>query len=82
MIIMKKLLSGWNVMRVIRLLIGVYAFWQAIITKEPMLGLAGLFIAAMALANMGCCGINGCQIISSKPVLKEKISYEEVDGSK
>jgi hypothetical protein len=79
---MKILLSGWSVMRVIRLLIGLYAFWQAIVTKEPMLGLAGLFVAGMALANIGCCGANGCQISSSKPVLKEEISYEEVDSSK
>lgn len=79
---MKKLLSGWNVMRVVRLLIGLYALWQAIVTKEPMLGLAGLFVAGMALANIGCCGVNGCQITSSKPVLREEISYEEVDSSK
>jgi hypothetical protein len=59
---MKKILTGWNIVRVLRLVMGIIAIGQAIATKEWILGLAGGFLLYMALANIGCCGVNGCSI--------------------
>ena len=62
---MKRILKGWRFMRIIRLLIGLYFCWEALATKEWLLGLAGLLITWMALADVGCCGAKGCQNINT-----------------
>jgi hypothetical protein len=81
---MERILKGWNFMRVVRLLIGLYAGWQSVVMQEWMLGLAGVFVAGTALMNVGCCGVNSCQ-----PMIKTKtgaagspkdVIYEEVDA--
>jgi len=59
---MKKILTGWHLMRVIRLLMGIVAIGQAIVTKEWILGLAGGFLLYMALANLGCYCVNSCSV--------------------
>ncbi|WP_431215993.1 hypothetical protein ACQ86N_15890 [Puia sp. P3] len=41
---MKKIITGWNLMRVLRLVMGVMAIGQAIANKEWILGLAGGFL--------------------------------------
>ena len=62
---MKRILKGWRFMRIIRLLIGLYFCWEALATKEWLLGLAGLLITWMALADAGCCGAKSCQNINT-----------------
>jgi len=60
---------------------GIIAVWQAITIRDWMLGIFGVIIVLMALANIGCCGVNGCSInpyhkpVNAKP---EKVGYEEV----
>ncbi len=61
---MKTILYGWNMMRVLRIVMGSIALWQGIVTKESILGVAGVFLLFMGLANIGCCGSNGCSIPS------------------
>ena len=68
---MKPIFTGWNIMRALRLVMGIVAIGQAIAAKEWILGLAGGFLLYMALANIGCCGVNGCAVpppkVSRKP---------------
>jgi hypothetical protein len=59
---MNAILYGWNIMRGVRLVMGVIAIVQAIATKEWILGLAAGSLWFMSLANIGCCGPNGCAI--------------------
>jgi hypothetical protein len=59
---MKTRLYGWNIMRGLRLVMGLVAMGQAITTRDWIMGLAGGFLLFMALANAGCCGVNGCAI--------------------
>ena len=59
---LRTLLYGWNIMRVLRLGMGIFAIWQAFVTREWILGLAGAFLLYMALANVGCCGTGGCAV--------------------
>lgn len=83
--ILKGLTTGWNFFRIARLVLGIAALIQAIIIKEWPLGLAGLFIAGMALANSGC-GLAGCaprqQFNHYQGVKNEEIIYEELDAKK
>jgi hypothetical protein len=55
---MQKILSGWNLMRLLRLGIGIYAIVGAIQQREWLFLLAGVFLAGMAIMNVGCCGVS------------------------
>lgn len=81
---MKVLMSDWNVMRVIRLALGILVIIQSISEKNYMLTFAGGLFAFLALINVGCCGANGCAVNTrvSKSDLKKEAVYEEVDLSK
>ena len=81
---MKVLVSGWNVMRVIRLALGILVIIQSISEKNYMLTVAGGLFAVLALINVGCCGANGCAVNPrvNKNDLKKKAVYEEVDLTK
>jgi hypothetical protein len=59
---MKTIIYGWNLMRALRLVFGLVAIGQAIMTRDWILGLAGGFLLFMALANIGCCGAGGCKL--------------------
>ena len=80
---MKKLLISWNISRIIRLTLGVVIIVQGIATGEALLILAGSFIAATALLNIGCCGTSGCNIPEANlNKNQKKIIYEELDKEK
>ena len=81
-IIMKAKLQGWNFIRILRLVLGITILMQGIVAKDTLPGVLGLILGGMAVANMGCCGANGCAI--SKPLTKktQRIHHEEVDSKK
>ena len=76
----KVYLSEWDIMRIFRLVMGVVALGQAIAMRELLLGAAGSFLIFMAMANIGCCGVNGCATrpLSRTPEKADDISFEEV----
>ena len=63
---MKKILSGWNGLRILRLLIGTGAVAQGIVQKEGLITIAGIWILLGAVLNLGCCGSGGCSVPTSK----------------
>jgi hypothetical protein len=78
---MENVLKGWNFMRALRLVFGLYITIQAVVTKDWIFALAGLFLTGTALMNVGCCGINGCQpLIRSNAKPDKEVIYEEVDA--
>jgi hypothetical protein len=81
---MKGILRGWDAMRIFRMTMGIIAFGQAVYTGEILIGLAGAFLMFMAIANIGCCGVNGCGFNAlKKPVNNEEdISFEVVNTEK
>jgi hypothetical protein len=79
---MKALLIGWNVFRIIRLLIGIAALVQGIIQKEGLVLVAGSWILLGALFNRGCCGSGGCTVPTSNQSSAKEVEYEEVVASK
>ncbi len=77
---MKKIIQGWNLMRLIRLVLGVIILVQGIMQKEYAFAFVGALFAALSIANIGCCGSQGC---ATTPINKDfknskEITYEEV----
>jgi hypothetical protein len=73
------LLNNWNIVRFLRLGIGLAIIVQAIIAKDMLFGLAGLLFTGMALFNAACCGVGGCVTPTpSKKSDSKEVSYEEV----
>ncbi len=76
------LLKNWNLMRILRLVIGIWAIVEAIQSKEPLLGIMGGILLFMAVTNTGCFGAKGCNtpVKSNKesPEKLEDIRYEEI----
>ena len=79
---MKKIINGWNVMRVIRLALGIAALVQGFLQKENLLVVAGMWILFSALFNVGCCGSGGCTIQTNAKKTANEVVYEELDSTK
>jgi len=84
---LEQLKYGWNFMRIIRLAIAGFAIAQAFISHDWLLGIFGGVVAYMALANIGCCGVGGCNtnFTKRKPIEQnktEEVIYEELDAQK
>lgn len=78
---MKQLiLQGWNLMRVLRLGVGVYGLVQGISSNDSLLIIAGGFLLVTGLFNIGCCGVNGCSVTPKRKDAnpKEQPEFEEV----
>jgi hypothetical protein len=73
------ILNNWNIIRFLRLGIGLAIIVQAIVAADILFGLAGLLFTGMAVFNASCCGSGGCA--TTPPVNKtgsKDVSYEEV----
>jgi hypothetical protein len=81
---MRGILTGWNAMRVLRLILGVIIVVQGINNGEALYWVLGGMLVLMALANAGCCGSIGCAVDtrSRKGKEEKEIVYEEVDTTK
>lgn len=58
---MIKYLSNWNIIRVLRLLLGLFVIVQGIMDKQWMLIGLGVLFALIPLMNKGCCSTAGCR---------------------
>lgn len=73
------ILNNWNIIRFIRLGIGVAIIVQAIVATDILFGLAGLLFTGMAVFNASCCGTGACATPSAgKKSGSKEVSYEEV----
>jgi hypothetical protein len=80
---MRELLTGWNRMRIIRLVLGVIVIVQGVNHREALYIVLGGMLVLMALANAGC-GAGGCAVGtgSAKGSKEKETVYEEVDTTK
>lgn len=60
---------AWNFTRVLRVSLGLAVMIAAIIQRDWMPGLFGLFFLYQGVYNVGCCGADGCEIPSGKPTV-------------
>lgn len=70
--------------RLLRIIFGAIALVQAFILHDIILGVAGTVVAGMAVLNMGCCGVNGCNTNLNRKNTNgtDEINYEEVVAKK
>lgn len=77
----QQVVSNWNLMRIIRLGLGIMVIVQSIQFKEYWFVLIGILLAGLAIFNMGCasgaCGVPPIQNRSTAKTMEE-IEYEEV----
>jgi hypothetical protein len=76
---MKEYLKNWDLMRVLRLAIGIFIIVQSVVSKDWLFVGAGVLLSLMPIMNIGCCSASGCNTPVSKSNKKvEDITYEEV----
>ncbi len=74
------LLHNWNFFRALRLILGIIIILQAVMSRDWVFGMMGLFFFGMALFNQGCCGTGACYTPIKKEIDPTKtITYEELD---
>ena len=74
----KRLLSGWAVIRFIRFLSGLLVFFFSMVRGEWAIASMGLMYSVLAVCNIGfCCG-SICNIYSFAKRTNKEIDYEEV----
>lgn len=79
---MEAILSNWNLMRTLRLAVGVWGVYVAITDAQPLFGILGGMFILQSLLNVCCCGSNGCKIPQNKNQPTTNIietEYEEVN---
>lgn len=58
---MKSILfTGWNAMRIIRLVAGVILLISAFVHRDTLIGGFGIFFTLQGLFNFSSCGMGGC----------------------
>lgn len=76
-----NLFANWDLMRIVRLGLGLAVIYQGYEAKEWMFAMIGSFFAASALFNVGCCSTNTCSRPNNsrfdEPNTKD-VTYEEV----
>ena len=73
------LFTGWNFTRWLRLILAVAIIFQAIESKELLLGGLAVLLLYQAIANVGCCGVNNCSVPTKNNSNKmEEPEYEEI----
>ncbi|MFT3903834.1 MAG: hypothetical protein QM727_11720 [Niabella sp.] len=76
---MRTYLKNWDLMRIIRLALGIIILIQGIQTQNKMFIVLGGLFALMPLLNMGCCGTAVCNTRVPKTEKQtEDVIYEEI----
>ncbi len=83
---MREIVVNWDLMRILRLVLGSWVIYSSIIDAQPIFGILGGIFVLQALLNIGCCGSGGCKIPNNQdPDNQPKnstgindIDYEEI----
>lgn len=82
----QRILSGWNFMRILWLMMGIGIVIQAITEKNFLMLLPGLYFVFASLANIGCfagsCATGYKNNTGTKKEAITEIGYEEVQSKK
>lgn len=75
----QAIFNNWNLIRLLRLIMGIAILLQGIMAKDVLFAIAGLLFSGMAVFNLGCCATGNCATppVKSNSATKD-IHYEEV----
>lgn len=76
--ILSQLINGWNVLRVLRIAIGVLFINKSFEIGNIAVGILGGFFIYMAIANVGCFGSSCAPNLTKRTDLDREIEYEEI----
>jgi hypothetical protein len=77
---LQTILSNWNTIRVLRLVLGLLALGAAFSEHDKLMGLLGTVFTLQAVFNVGCCGSSGCSTNykNDKGAEEKEIIYETI----
>ncbi|MBX2984649.1 MAG: hypothetical protein LC109_01010 [Bacteroidia bacterium] len=78
---LKDLLKGWNLMRILYLVMGVMMVVQAVQIHDWFVAIMGIALFSMGVFKMGCAGTKSCCNTSNTQTpqdKKETITFEEI----
>ena len=80
--IKQTLFTNWNLMRWLRLALGLFIAYQAIQLHDSLSGIISIFFLFQAVTNTGCCGTNSCAVpaTSKKEANEHDVKYEEINS--
>ena len=58
--------TNWNLMRTLRLVVGVWGVYVSITDAQPLFGILGGMFILQSILNVGYCGSSGCTIPKNK----------------
>ncbi len=75
-----RVLSNWNVMRGLRLVLGVWLLVMSVQSHDTAMIFLSAFLVLTASFGVGCCGVNGCYAPSRTNADKvaDEVDYDEV----
>lgn len=77
--IKQTILSNWNLMRFLRLGLGITILVHSIIASNWIMGILSIGFTALPIFNIGCCGTTGCNTPKRKSAeTTEDTLFEEV----
>jgi hypothetical protein len=78
--IKQMLFTGWNIMRWVRLILGLVIAVQALQQRDSLSGLIAAVLLFQAVTNTGCCGAQGCSVPVKRSVNNkvEDTVFEEI----
>ena len=74
-------MKNWNLIRIIRLMLGIYILIDGVYTRQWIFVVAGALFSLMPLLNIGCCVAGNCdmQPDNRKPEKRDAdIVFEEI----
>jgi hypothetical protein len=75
---MMNYLRNWNILRVVRLALGIAIIIQGVQASEWMFVVLGTMFSLMPIFNLGCSGGN-CSVPNRKNIVQEEeVIFEEV----
>jgi Na+-translocating ferredoxin:NAD+ oxidoreductase RNF subunit RnfB len=82
--IKQTLFTQWNLMRVIRLVAGIFLAVQAMQMHDTIAGFISAILLFQAFTNTGCCGVSGCAVPASTKNSDEsqEVDYVEIKEKK
>ena len=74
------LLSGWNLNRGIRLILGIAILFQYFEQKDFFIAMISVMLILQAVFNVGCCGSGNCAVETRKTKSQaiEDTTFEEI----
>lgn len=77
---MLKITKRWNLLRLLRLILGIAILAQGFNANDVILILVGAVFGGMAIANIGCSKTRGCRVNATPYNSTRSVNYEELDN--